>query len=171
MTGLQVIFKHVHCIIFGLFTSSCHSGDHCRNLLLWYYSGPAHEGQFFATGLSYKYLSASLVIFMCSCIFFCLFDMHVGFIKSLLWLCLQEKVVPCPTRLCNTSIPENQKTYLVKMGWLLCKTLKFTFFFNNSLVRQNSHPDYFESLDLVLALYSEQFTLPSNLAYKWQGHC
>ena len=52
------------------------------------------------------------------------------------------------------------------MGWLLCKTLKFTFFFNNSLVRQNSHPDYFESLDLVLALYSEQFTLQSNLAYK-----
>ena len=61
--GLQLIFKQVHCIIFGLFTSSCHSADHCRNLLLWYYWGPAHEGQFFATGLSDKYLSASLVIF------------------------------------------------------------------------------------------------------------
>ena len=80
-------------------------------------------------------------------------------------LCLVQHV--CAIR----QFLKTKKTYLVTMGWLLCKTLKFTFFFNNSLVRQNSHPDYFESLDLVLALYSEQFTLPSNLAYKWQGHC
>ena len=52
------------------------------------------------------------------------------------------------------------------MGRLLWKTLTFTFFFNNSFVWQKSHPDYFESLDLVLALYTEQFTLQSNLAYK-----
>ena len=76
--------------------------------------------------------------------------------------------MPCPTHLCNTSIPENQKNLFSQNGMT---TLKFTFFFNNNIVRQNSHPDYFESLDLVLALYSEQFTPPSNLAYKWQGHC
>ena len=41
--------------------------------------------------------------------------------------------------------------------------LTFTLFSSNSLVWQNIH--------LVFALHSEQFTLQSNLTYKWQGHC
>ena len=45
------------------FTPSCHSSDHCSNLLLWYYWHPVHEGQLFGTGLSDKYLSTSLVVF------------------------------------------------------------------------------------------------------------
>ena len=59
----KVIFHNVHGVIFGLFTPSCHSSDHCSNLLLWYYWHPAHEGQLVGTGLSDKYLSTSLVIF------------------------------------------------------------------------------------------------------------
>ena len=54
---------HAPDVIFGLFTPSCHSSDHCSNLLLWYYWHPAHEGQLVGTGLSDKYLSTSLVIF------------------------------------------------------------------------------------------------------------
>ena len=60
---LKVIFHHVHGTIFGLFTPSCHSSNHCSNLLLWYCWHPAHEGQLFGTGLSDKYLSTSPVIF------------------------------------------------------------------------------------------------------------
>ena len=59
-----IIFLDItHGVIFGLFTPSCHSSDHCSNLLLWYYWHPAHEGQLVGTGLSDKYLSTSLVIF------------------------------------------------------------------------------------------------------------
>ena len=55
----------MHSIIFGPFIPSYHSSDHCSNLLLWrYYWHTAHEGQLFGTGLSDKYLSTSLVIFL-----------------------------------------------------------------------------------------------------------
>ena len=67
----------------------------------------------------------------------------------------------CPTRLCDTSISEHQKNLFSHSGMTTLKNIYIYFFFNNSLVWQNSPLDYFESLDLVLALYSEQFT----------GHC
>ena len=54
--------------------------------------------------------------------------MHVGFIKSLLWLCHQEKVVPCPTRLCDTSIPENQKNLFSHNGMTTLQNIKIYFF-------------------------------------------
>ena len=60
---LKVIFHHVHGTIFGLFTPSCHSSNHCSNLLLWYCWHPVHEGQLFGTGLSDRYFSTSPVIF------------------------------------------------------------------------------------------------------------
>ena len=59
---LKVIFHHAHSIIFGLFTPSRHSRDHCSNLLLWYYWHTAHGGQLFGACLSDKNLLASLVI-------------------------------------------------------------------------------------------------------------
>ena len=89
-----------------------------------------------------------------------------GVIKPLFWLCHQEKVVPCTTSLCHSSISEHQKNLFSQVAWLLWKTLTSTFLCKNSLVWQNSQPGYFESLDLVLALDSEQITLQSNLAYK-----
>ena len=50
--------------------------------------------------------------------------MHVGFMNPLLWLCHQEKVVPCPTRLWDTSISENQKNVFSHSGMTTSKNIK-----------------------------------------------
>ena len=136
-------------------------------LLLWYYWHPAHEEH---SGLMYLGVGSLPPSSLSSLSWIALCRSNKAFVLAL------SSGERCT--LSNTSVqfvnfwtPKKNIFSHNGMTTVINTWLTFTLFFSNSLVWQNSHPDHFESFDLVLALYSEQFTLQWNLTYKREGHC